>query len=240
MTGMITFTNPVSCLPPFLSWWAVTLSGVHEAEKEKMREASRRWKVRHPDHHARYYVENKARIDESNRNWKRNNASRVSEINRVWRELHQEKEQGRLRRYYLDNQELIRKKRHQWYLANLDRVRRYTREYARKQRAGSLAFRIRQSLATRLKSAVKGFYKSARTLELLGCTVAELKRHLQIQFRPGMTWDNYGEWHIDHIRPCASFDLTDPEQQRQCFNFKNLQPLWAKDNLSKGAKYSAP
>ena len=50
-------------------------------------------------------------------------------------------------------------------------------------------------------------------------------------------WDNYGEWHIDHIRPCSSFDLTIQEQQVQCFNYKNLQPLWAIDNISKGAKY---
>lgn len=53
-----------------------------------------------------------------------------------------------------------------------------------------------------------------------------------------MSWDNYGYrgWHIDHIKPCASFDLTDPNQREQCFHFSNLQPMWAKDNLSKGAK----
>ncbi len=51
-----------------------------------------------------------------------------------------------------------------------------------------------------------------------------------------MTWDNYGKWQIDHKIPCASFDLTDPEQQKSCFHFSNLQPLWAKDNNSKGAK----
>jgi HNH endonuclease. len=57
-----------------------------------------------------------------------------------------------------------------------------------------------------------------------------------------MSWDNYGRdgWHIDHIRPCASFDLTDPEQQRQCFHYTNLQPLWAADNIRKGAKWQPP
>lgn len=55
-----------------------------------------------------------------------------------------------------------------------------------------------------------------------------------------MTWENYGfyTWHIDHIRPCASFDLSDPEQQKICFNYKNMQPLWAHENLSKHAKYN--
>jgi hypothetical protein len=53
-----------------------------------------------------------------------------------------------------------------------------------------------------------------------------------------MTWDNYGEWHVDHIQPCASFDLSDPKQLAECFNWSNLQPLWAKENISKGAKYA--
>ena len=64
-----------------------------------------------------------------------------------------------------------------------------------------------------------------------------VKKWIESQFVDGMSWDNHGEWHIDHIRPCASFDLTDPEQQKECFNYKNLQPLWAKDNLSKGDRF---
>ena len=51
-----------------------------------------------------------------------------------------------------------------------------------------------------------------------------------------MSWDNYGDWHVDHIRPCASFDLTNEDEQRICFHYKNLQPLWGPDNLEKGAK----
>jgi len=72
---------------------------------------------------------------------------------------------------------------------------------------------------------------------MLGCNVVELKEHLSRQFRPGMSWDNYGEWHVDHIRPCISFDLSDPKQQLQCFHFSNLQPLWAKENMAKGGKH---
>ena len=84
-----------------------------------------------------------------------------------------------------------------------------------------------------------GTSKSAATLELLGCSVEELKKHLENQFIKGMTWNNYGlhGWHIDHIKPCASFDLTKEEEQRKCFHYTNLQPLWAKDNLSKSNKY---
>ncbi len=73
--------------------------------------------------------------------------------------------------------------------------------------------------------------------ELVGCSVEYLKDHLQEQFIGGMCWNNYGKWHVDHRKPCASFDLTDSEQQKICFHYKNLQPLWAKDNFNKNSYY---
>jgi hypothetical protein len=90
-----------------------------------------------------------------------------------------------------------------------------------------------------LCDAINGRNKSAKTQDLLGCSIEDLKKHLEASFEPGMTWDNWQHdgWHIDHIRPCASFDLTDPGQQRQCFHYTNLQPLWAADNIRKGAKH---
>ena len=78
-----------------------------------------------------------------------------------------------------------------------------------------------------------GVKRAAASFDLTGCTVAELRQYLEAQFTDGMSWENRSEWHIDHVRPCASFDLTDPEQQRECFHYTNLQPLWAADNLSK-------
>lgn len=76
-------------------------------------------------------------------------------------------------------------------------------------------------------------------MEMLGCSVEDLKTKLEAQFQSGMSWDNYGRtgWHIDHIRPCASFDLSDPMQQAECFHYTNLQPLWALDNMKKGSTY---
>lgn len=79
-----------------------------------------------------------------------------------------------------------------------------------------------------------GFRKHKRTLELLGCTVAELRHHLESLWTPGMCWENYGEWHIDHRKPIAAFWLSEPAEQRACFHFTNLQPLWAADNYRKG------
>ena len=100
--------------------------------------------------------------------------------------------------------------------------------------------RLINSQRSRIRKAIKAMKKSNRTMDLVGCSAIQLKDYLESKFQDGMSWDNYGKygWHVDHIRPCASFDLSDSEQQEECFHYKNLQPLWAKDNLSKGSHYN--
>lgn len=98
--------------------------------------------------------------------------------------------------------------------------------------------RIACSLRCRLRKAIKLGIKIDTTETLLGCSFEQAKTHLETQFQPGMTWENYGQWHIDHIIPCSFFDLTDVHQQRICFNYQNLQPMWAKENISKNNKLS--
>lgn len=98
------------------------------------------------------------------------------------------------------------------------------------------AYKMQCNLRRRMLLAVNGKRKMSSTFDLIGCTPEFLKDYLKSKFSTGMSWDNYGYegWHIDHILPCSSFDLTDPEQQKKCFHYTNLQPLWAKDNMSKG------
>jgi len=97
--------------------------------------------------------------------------------------------------------------------------------------------KIAGAVRARLHTALRGNKKSAKTAELTGCSFEQLKAHLEKQFRPGMTWDNRGKvWHIDHIKPCAKFDLSLPDAQRACFQYTNLQPLFARENRVKGAK----
>lgn len=99
-------------------------------------------------------------------------------------------------------------------------------------------YAIASKLRSRVLSAVRsqGGKKAGSTMKLVGCSTSELISHLEGQFQPGMTWENHGSWHIDHKKPCASFNLVDPEEQRRCFHFSNLQPLWGVDNLKKGSK----
>ena len=115
-------------------------------------------------------------------------------------------------------------------------VKRRRNELLKEKRKNDTHFKVLSNLRSRLWHAVKGNTKSEPTLKLLGCTVEHLVSYLENQFTEGMNWDNYGEWHIDHIIPCASFDLHNLEQQKECFHYSNLQPLWAKENLLKSDK----
>jgi hypothetical protein len=110
------------------------------------------------------------------------------------------------------------------------------RAYARNRLKTDINYRVLRRLRKRVWSALRGRSKSAHTMELLGCTIDQLKQHLESRFLPGMSWDNYGKWHVDHIIACATFDLTKEAEQRRCFNYTNLQPLWASDNIRKGTK----
>lgn len=94
---------------------------------------------------------------------------------------------------------------------------------------------LRGSLHTKVKRS--GYPKLDSAMNLLGCSIADFRAYIEARFLPGMSWENHGRygWHIDHIRPCASFDLTNLEEQKKCFHYTNLQPLWAKDNLLKGS-----
>jgi len=113
---------------------------------------------------------------------------------------------------------------------NKTRIQAYQNKWYNDRYHSDPSFNMQQRLRTRTRNALNGLYKSAPTLELLGCTAEHARFHIESQFTDGMTWDNI---HIDHIQPCASFDLTNPTEQRKCFHYTNLQPLLVEDNLRK-------
>ena len=129
------------------------------------------------------------------------------------------------------NKELIRNKL--WKKENRDKINPIRNNYDKKKRKTNINFKILCNLRSRISNALKRNNKSKTTMKLIGCSVKQLKQHLEKQFKVGMTWNNYGKWHVDHIRPCASFDLSKPKEQYKCFHYTNLQPLWAKENLEK-------
>jgi len=106
----------------------------------------------------------------------------------------------------------------------------------RERRNTDPQFKLANSLRCLTYQALRGNIKSASTIALLGCSISHLIEHLEKQFQPGMTWENKGTWHLDHMMPVASFDLSDPEQQRQCCHYTNFQPMWGRENIIKGDK----
>lgn len=146
----------------------------------------------------------------------------------AWQRDHPDYNCQKLKRY---------RKQHPERYKNYDRKRSSAKvAYMRERRRTNIPFKIACVLRGRINAALKGKNKSASTLKLLGCSVASFKIYLESKWETGMAWGNYGRypgWQIDHIMPCAIFDLTKPEHQRRCFHFSNMQPMWAVDNLSK-------
>lgn len=96
---------------------------------------------------------------------------------------------------------------------------------------------ISNLLRDRFRKALKQGSKSGSAIDLLGCSLKEFRVYLQSLFEDGMSWENYGDWHIDHRRPCNSFNLLLEDEQQMCFHYTNLQPLWAEENISKMDKF---
>ena len=124
-----------------------------------------------------------------------------------------------------------------WRKINKDREKARNKVWRKKRLREDPSYKIQIYLRSRINKVLKRqkAKKYYHFNEVIGCSPKELKEHLERKFRRGMTWENYSPktWHIDHIIPCAKFDLTKEEEQRKCFHFSNLQPLWAKHNLQK-------
>jgi hypothetical protein len=159
----------------------------------------------------------------SNRKWALNNPDYVSATAARYRATAKAKERAKV--YRKENIEAARAAVRKWGRNNSQKRNAY--------RATKPSIKVVNGLRSRLRELV--LHRASHMNDLIGCTGQQLVAHLEAQFLPGMNWDNYGlfGWHVDHIRPCASFDFSDPEQQRQCFHYTNLQPLWAADNLRK-------
>jgi hypothetical protein len=182
----------------------------------------------------KYYQENKERINQIRKEWRAANKDKVRQRRKVWNEANQESKKLSDKIYYESNKDKV-KNRVKTYRENNKEKRNLVE---RERRKVDLEYHIKSILRGRLRLALEGNLKSQPTMALLGCDISTFIRHIENQFTEGMSWNNYGceGWHIDHIKPCAAFDLSKPEEQATCFHYTNLQPLWAKDNLIKGSK----
>lgn len=109
----------------------------------------------------------------------------------------------------------------------------YRYKYEQYRWKNDINFRLVKNIRSRLSHAIKRNTKSGKTLELLGCPIEDFKKYLESKFQKDMNWDNYGEWHVDHIKALKYFNLTETEQLKIASHYTNLQPLWAIDNIRK-------
>ena len=224
-----------------------------EIKREKRRKVDKKYSERNKEkiseYGKKYREENKESIKTRKKLFYQNNRELLIERQREYdlkislSEIDKELKVLRMKEYYIinkaRNKEKISEHGKKYREANKEAIAKRKKLWQQNKQKNNINFRVLSSCRSRLHQAVKGKLKSVATLELIGCSVEYLKQHIESQFTDGMNWDNWGYygWHIDHRIPCSSFDFAKEEDQRECFNYKNLQPLWAKDNLIKGSKY---
>lgn len=160
----------------------------------------------------------------------------IKEYNSIRYKKHKDKMLLQSKRWVEKNRNQVKKNKQLWYEKNKEEFLQKSLQYKKHRYKTDLSYRLTCNLRRRLHRAIDGKLKNESALKLLGCSIEQLKLHLEKQFTKGMNWKNYGKWHIDHIKPCASFDLSLETEQKLCFHFSNLQPLWAKDNIRKSDK----
>lgn len=154
-----------------------------------------------------------------------------------------EKKKEFMRGWYARNQEYMKTYRvktksrrtemhRAWRLRNLDARRLAMQKWREKPEN-----RVASNLRSRISNVLRGRTKFLKFKESVGCSVEELRSWLEGWFETGMSWENYGQWEIDHARPCRSFDLAQPAEQQRCFHYLNLRPLWKSENRKKGDRY---
>jgi hypothetical protein len=176
----------------------------------------------------------KAKKKEYAKQWYLKNIEWKREYDREYRKKYYNKTRRDRRKNDPEYRKEINIKRNEYGKKLEQKIKR--NQYLKNKLKKDYNYKIIHTIRVRIIDVLRGHSKSDSTINMLGCNINELWKHLESTFKPGMTKENHGLWHVDHIIPCSSFDLSKPEEQAKCFHYSNLQALWAHENLSKGAK----
>jgi hypothetical protein len=212
------------------------ISGVRDKKKIYNKENSENLKERSK----KYRIENADILKAKRLIKNRKNAESINLRNKKYQEDHPEYFKKYRKKYWAENKEILGPKNKKYREDHKEEITIGKRSYHRNKIKTDPIYRIQKNLRRRLNLALKsqGAKKDVTTLKLCGESWNFVWSHLESQFKEGMTRENYGSrgWTIDHIKPVASFNLNDPEEQKKCNHYTNLQPLWWWENLSKGNK----
>lgn len=170
--------------------------------------------------------------------WYELNKSAKTQLTRKkkYYENNKEKIKKRSKLYAKNNPEYTAQIKQKWYEKNKFNMKdrsEYLKAWRKEKSQNDPNFKIKNNLRSRLSNALRRHTKNGSAIKDLGCSIEQFKEYLESKFQPGMTWDNYGKWHIDHIVPLSSFNLSDRKQFLKACHYTNLQPLWAIDNIKK-------
>lgn len=193
--------------------------------------------------HKKYAEENAEHIKEYKKEHYQQNKDQIAEQGKKYYEDNKEEILKRNKKYRTNNKDKVSQQRKEYRTKNQHSLNEYFREYRLTNPNHRLAQNLRNNLNKKLTQI--NVSKDSSTIQLLGCTINEFRSYLEKLWLPNMSWDNYGvyknqgtrTWHIDHIKPCSLFDLTDIKQQKECFHYSNMQPMWADENIAKSNKY---
>jgi hypothetical protein len=215
-----------------------------DKKKKAKKKADQRYRLKHAqkikEKRKLHYLNNKDGIDKKNLDYYYKNLDKVKNLQRRYYDEHSAHLRDRARKYYKENSEKIKKYQKDYRKNNIEKINNRVKKYNKNRYRLNDHYKLKKVIRRRILDALK--YKNTKKLFnseiLLGCSIIEARQHIESLFREGMSWENHGPkgWHIDHIKPCASFDLTNPEEQKKCFHYTNLQPLWWWENISKSDK----
>lgn len=192
-------------------------------------------KVRKSDRFKEWRLLNRDRLNKKMKDWHAQN----KEKDLTWNAANKDKKSASSKKWKTKNKDKISVYNKSYRKENKTKINKLKTKYYHQKKTDPI-FKITINLKNKISKAVRGRCSKSFHLNYLGCTAEELKIYLENQFQSGMTWDNYGPkgWHIDHIRPMCSFDLSNHEELKEACHYTNLQPLWAIDNLKKGKKWN--
>lgn len=161
--------------------------------------------------------------------------SQCRDCDKLYKIKNKKAEQERNRIYREKNKEKIKEKKRQYYSINKSSIINRTSIYNKQKLSNDINYKIAKNLRTRLYCAIKNGQKAGSAVKDLGCSIEDFKTHIESLWQPNMNWSNWNQtgWHIDHIVPLASFDLTNEEEFKKACHYTNLQPLWAEENYEK-------
>jgi len=201
-----------------------------EERKEKAKIYALNWRLKNPDK-VKALIDRAAAKDKARRKEEREEKAKIPKM--TWKERNPDKVKAQRDRYYSKNKDKAKAASSKWQSQNKKRFANSKNEYKKRKKIEDPIYAMAERIRSRTALAFKnnGFKKQSRTEKMLGCTFKQFSKHIEKQFTDGISWDNRGDWHLDHIIPL--FCATTIEGLEKLSHYANIRPLWAADNLLK-------